>query len=222
MGIFPDHYFVGGHIVHDGNIFVISKSFTMSKLLEATTRLIEKLQGSKLRLHLSTNPNLPAELNLNFDGPNPQYTKEQIESIYHCGKPVGFWWGVGTEWMEFCVDDYGTVRPYIYEVLVDESKLLRITNYEEFDKFSHEYLEIPEIFRRHPISSVSFCGTIGWKDMMKKYGGVEIAPYLYERRLHSRWYYTWDAASGCVWDKNCVEIRLFATFDEEKSEFVYA
>lgn len=49
---------------------------------------------------------------------------------------------------------------------------------------------------------------IDWVKVAKKYDGVVIAPYQWEHRLDGpckKWYYTWDCASGCIWDANAVE-----------------
>lgn len=36
------------------------------------------------------------------------------------------------------------------------------------------------------------------------YAGIEISPYQYECRFELTWYYGWDVASGCVWDKEAI------------------
>jgi len=48
---------------------------------------------------------------------------------------------------------------------------------------------------------------IDWPRVAEKWPGIVIAPYLFSMRLdmtHS-WYYTWDVASGCVWDASIIE-----------------
>jgi hypothetical protein len=43
---------------------------------------------------------------------------------------------------------------------------------------------------------------INWPALTVKYGGIIIAPYSWEHRLkdETSWYYSWDCASGCLWD----------------------
>ena len=65
------------------------------------------------------------------------------------------------------------------------------------------------------------CDHIDYKRVGAAYAGIEISPYLYERRYDSMHYYGWDVASGCIWNEIAIkEIRLLAVYDEEKNEFV--
>jgi len=50
---------------------------------------------------------------------------------------------------------------------------------------------------------------IDWEAVAKRYTGIEIEPYNWERRnsgpnnnysMSMLWYYGWDCASGCVWE----------------------
>jgi hypothetical protein len=49
--------------------------------------------------------------------------------------------------------------------------------------------------------------SINWAGVAKDYQGVIIAPFVWDRRLHDAysWYYTWDCASGCIWDAAAIE-----------------
>lgn len=55
---------------------------------------------------------------------------------------------------------------------------------------------------------------IDWPRVAKRYGGIIIAPYQWSHRLDgelSGWYYSWDCASGCIWDASSVaEIKLIS------------
>lgn len=46
-----------------------------------------------------------------------------------------------------------------------------------------------------------------WIDVASRYSGIEIAPYQWKRRIHPStfWYYTWDCASGCIWDLSAIK-----------------
>lgn len=134
------------------------------------------------------------------------------------------------------------LRPYIHEVIFkDESRILKITTVEQFDAFEKEYWEqdamireIREMFPAAPdfpnipdiphlpygLQANRLFGSIDWPKIMKHYAACEINPYLYQRRLESAWYYGWDCASGCVWDRTAIEFRLFATYDDNKKVFV--
>jgi len=47
---------------------------------------------------------------------------------------------------------------------------------------------------------------IAWSLVADEYQGIVIAPYVWSRRLcyGANWYYSWDCASGCVWDASAV------------------
>ena len=49
-------------------------------------------------------------------------------------------------------------------------------------------------------------GCIDWRLVAEEWQGIVIAPYLWERRFDSdaRWYYSWDCASGCIWDHRAI------------------
>jgi hypothetical protein len=204
---------------------------------DAAQALVETLPDN-LRLHISTDPKLEPNFKEMFEkcreGDEDKIPlKEVWESI---GKPWGLWYSFGGSWMDWCLSESeGWLRPYIYEVLVDETKALRITNLEEFAAFEKEYYYVPRRFQmiedmmpplppilRHSefYDGRSLFGNINWMAVREKYGAVEITPYLYERRLNSRWYYGWDCASGCVWETGYKGVRLFAVYDERKDAFV--
>lgn len=46
---------------------------------------------------------------------------------------------------------------------------------------------------------------IDWPKVAKRYGGIEITPYIYKARMTHLWYYGWDVASGCVWLASAVQ-----------------
>jgi hypothetical protein len=46
---------------------------------------------------------------------------------------------------------------------------------------------------------------VSWIAVAEQWQGIIIAPYLWERRLGDpSWYYTWDCASGCIWDATAI------------------
>jgi hypothetical protein len=78
--------------------------------------------------------------------------------------------------------------------LSPDANVLHIGSTEQFDKFNRKY------------RSDDMFGSIIWPDVAKQYDGIIIAPYLWSRRLDSssRWYYGWDAASGCIWKARAI------------------
>lgn len=61
---------------------------------------------------------------------------------------------------------------------------------------------------------------IKWDIVARKYQGIIIAPYQ-EKALEIpelRWYYGWDCASGCIWNKFAIkELKLISNYWETKS-----
>ncbi len=49
---------------------------------------------------------------------------------------------------------------------------------------------------------------IDWVKVREKFSGIIITPYQWNLRLdrRTRWYYSWDCASACVWDLSTVEV----------------
>jgi hypothetical protein len=90
-------------------------------------------------------------------------------------------------------------------VLADGAKLLWIVGTEEFDAFEWQYGVKKEY---------GFC--IDWSRVAGDYQGILIIPYLWERRLCSTWYYPWDCASGCIWDRAAIE-RVERVEEEHES-----
>lgn len=147
-------------------------------------------------------------------------------------KPVGLWYGCGTEWAEslHIFDVYGRYEDMadeytnLYEVHLNEANILFIRTSEDFDKFEAMYGVDP------PGHSAKI---IDWPKVAQKYAGIEICPYRVEKawqqahplsrpESETSWYDDWDVASGCVWSssgiKDVVEIPMsFFGFDKEKS-----
>mgnify|MGYP001563943256 FL=1 len=149
------------------------------------------------RFHLSNDPSLKIE-----------FPAEIVAQ--HNGKPKGFWYDVDLDWLRWLegedyLDNPQWMRPYLYEVFIDETPCLMIRDAMQLDAF-HERHSVPLI-----PGITSHAKNIDWPRVAEKYSGVEIAPYLWQRRLEPGflWYYSWDCASGIVWRADALkEIRL--------------
>jgi hypothetical protein len=133
-------------------------------------------------------------------------------------KPAGLWYGINDSWINWCASEMPHwLSPYVYEVVVDETKILKINNLSKFDEFNKKYQEVPELINGLPTVFSRALDQINWESVTEKYAGIEIAPYLWQRRLSIIWYYGWDCASGVIWRKEAIkEIRLFAKFNGKK------
>jgi len=81
---------------------------------------------------------------------------------------------------------------------VDMSRVLRLSTTAEILAFTEEHATFTDPRRLRQV--------VNWTAVMERYGGIEIAPYNWELRLDQRtwWYYTWDVASGCIWDRSAL------------------
>lgn len=107
-------------------------------------------------------------------------------------KPRGLWYGIGTSWLEWVRDEmpqwYGS---HLYRIDVDERRLLRLRTIPQILAFSNKYAT-PDGER------------VDWVRVAGEYAGIEIDPYQWDLRFDLLWYYSWDVASGCLWDPRAV------------------
>jgi len=119
-------------------------------------------------------------------------------------KPRGFWYGFGTEWIDWCKSEMPHwVGKYFYSVDIGSSNILKIKSALELITFTKQYeiSKYPDLpfFDRHTF--------IDWPSVANKYDGIEIAPYQYSVRYDYMWYYGWDVASGCIWNLKNVKLN---------------
>ena len=96
---------------------------------------------------------------------------------------------------------------------------MRITNDNEFEAFHSKYAEEAVKYRGGAPKQYS----INWSAVAKDYYGIEISPYRpkYRLALGYLWYYGWDVASGCIWNKDAIRgVRLLKDFGEIPKESV--
>jgi hypothetical protein len=130
-------------------------------------------------------------------------------------KPDGLWFSVGDGddgWRAWCeAGSYSLGKIATEIVLRPSAKMLRIDGVKELDAFTAKYGMIPA-YATQLRGGRDYRGyAIDWRRIAQDHQGIIIAPYCWERRLtrHTFWYYTWDCASGVVWDANAVaEVRV--------------
>lgn len=123
-------------------------------------------------------------------------------------KPKGLWYAIGYESIEWCKNEMPEwIEPYLHEIIVDESKILIISNIRQFEEFEDKFGRVVKPFDFNYID---------WIKVSEKYSGIEINPYLWAKRLHSKsiWYYGWDIASGCIWKSDAIiDIKFYKKID---------
>lgn len=163
-----------------------------------------KPQPSKARI-----PSVPTKKNPSFDELRKEarkhtftvMTKTPLEGVRSVeqtgqrsaiGKPEGFWFGVGAEWIDWTEDEMPEWKgDNLYSVEVDESACLTIET--EFD--------LREFNRTYGTRD----GMIDWQRVAKDHKGIIFKQYFPSARMKYRWYYSWDVASGCVWDASAIK-----------------
>ena len=124
-------------------------------------------------------------------------------------KPTGLWLSVGDTWKQWCEgEEWGLDRlKYKYLIkLASSTSILWLKTITELDEFSAEYKRQPGWIPNSNAIISDFALFVDWKGVAAKWQGIIIDPYQWERRLLPScfWYYTWDCASGCIWDSKAI------------------
>lgn len=121
-------------------------------------------------------------------------------------KPNGLWLSVEgpDDWESWCrAEDFRleNLANRHEVVLSDFARIHRIRNAQEIDAFSARYSAV--LIPGHDMRAID------WKKVAEHHDGIIIAPYIWERRISRTpevfWYYSWDCASGCIWNAKAVE-----------------
>lgn len=132
---------------------------------------------------------------------------------YLSGKPRGFWVSDETRgaygWRNWCQGERFRLYSLKYEYrieLVPNAKILYLNTVEDIDAFTAEY-GYSLLKTLDPGYDTKIIDGIDWQRVAKKWHGIIITPYQYQRRLelHTSWYYTWDCASGCIWNMKAID-----------------
>lgn len=148
---------------------------------------------------------------------NIHMSKRIIDSIHfenYCNAPIvsmkprGFWYSLGTEWLEWVRNEEPHWEyQFLYELIIDKSKLFIINDSNDLTDFIANYL-IP----RNSSNSYNYfeLNKIDWYKLAKEYSGIEFRNYKKSYQLQIKyvsiptWYDGIDVSSGCIWDKNAL------------------
>jgi len=130
-------------------------------------------------------------------------TSEPIRNVYDVPmskqepsfKPVGLWYGCGLDWLDWVVWNMPHwVGPYMYGLDVDLDYMKVIRDAEGIRQLTRGYADPGDSY------------IVRWREVAEEYDGIEICPYISSERMsrQSGWYYTWDVASGCIWNTAAV------------------
>lgn len=129
-------------------------------------------------------------------------------------KPRGLWVSVegDDDWKSWCLsEDYecqSLSNPHEIH-LAKTANILRLSCSDQLRGFTKRY---GLRFR-----SGSVIIDIDWPEVTSHYDGIIIAPYVWECRLDTTntWYYSWDCASGCIWNASAVAKIVPLSQEEE-------
>lgn len=124
-----------------------------------------------------------------------------------CGiaKPAGFWVSpdVKEDWPAFANTTeamHKRFKPrFRYKTRIhlrDGHNVLIIRN-------NRQFLELEEKFTDRVEGP--FTRFLNIEKLRKQYDGLIITKYFWEFRMTSDWYYTWDCASGCIWNLDVIK-----------------
>ena len=133
-------------------------------------------------------------------------------------KPDGLWVSAGhgeDSWPSWCRSErFGLERfTHVTEIVLGEdARILYLEGHDAITGFDAVFGETP-----------SWCywrTYISWYRVAERYQGIVIAPYIWSQRMGDCfWYYTWDCASGCIWDASAIaELRPILGLDLRMEE----
>ena len=134
-----------------------------------------------------------------------EYTEINFKSIpiskqSHGFKPLGLWYGIGTSWIDWVkINMRDWEYNNIFEIKIDESKILKINNVKILREFTSEYT-VPFGGIKSESNDLKM---IDWNRFCTDKSGIEIDPFIITT-LYDMWISTWDVESGCVWDDNVI------------------
>lgn len=115
-------------------------------------------------------------------------------------KPRGLWVSCEGErdWVSYCMSDNPGRLSAVKHHVVIRGNILKLKSADDLDSFTEEF--------KVPYRDMKKINFIDWKAVAEVYQGIIITPYIYDRRHHDLvgWYYSWDCASGCIWDPKAV------------------
>jgi len=118
-------------------------------------------------------------------------TPQTGEAAY-AGKPDGFWFSVGSEWIDWTESEMPQWKgDNLYSVEIDEKSCFVIETEFDLRDFSRTY--------------GTRDGMIDWAKVARDYKGIIIKEYIRSARHKFRWYASWDVASGCIWDASAIK-----------------
>jgi len=172
---------------------------TLEQRIEILTPFVPKLDPNKFYATMSR----PIHSFRNMHNLDPAFMssfKPMFKSIHDPKiSRAPLWFATGYEWLEWMASEMKNwlhSQNYIYEIILNDENILKMSTLSELIDFTEKY------------KAEDHWG-IQWNNIINQYSGIVIAPYILEARYKIGWYNAWDVASGCVWNWDGIkEIKL--------------
>lgn len=140
---------------------------------------------------------------------DPHREYEQLEPHSEFGKPEGFWVSIKGEddWHSWVSENMDAERlNFEHRVTLAESARVHVIDSESaLAAFTGTYAVQTEWTRRwYWREGDKRKWPIDWREVAKDADGVIVTPYQWPCRNAFDWYYTWDCASGCIWNLSAI------------------
>ena len=146
-------------------------------------------------------------------------------------KPNGLWYSCYNSWYNWVVvEGIPWLHKYIHKINInnnvltdiknkDKDKLLVISNIKDFDIFNKKYGYSASYNKKFWKNKGGGNDLIKWDKVAKDYGGIEICPYLTDKRYYL-WYNTFDVASGCIWNTKSIIKNSELIYEKKKGKYI--
>jgi hypothetical protein len=146
--------------------------------------------------------------------------KNNYKQINDNLKPNGLWYSCYSSWYNWISGEMPQwLYKYIHKINFnknvltdlehkDKDKVLVLKNIRDINLFHKQY------------SYKRSSKYINWTKVTEDYGGIEMCPYFPELRKKYPWYYSLDAASGCVWNTKNIIKDYELIYEKKKGEYI--
>lgn len=127
---------------------------------------------------------------------DPERTYEQVRSTF---KPCGFWLTIDGDdgWKAWCESESFGLSSLAHRTefrIREDANIVHLATASDVAQFTAMY----------PARGIG--GWVDWAQVVDRYDGVLITPYLWALRFDISWYSTWDCSSGCFWNLDAIEL----------------
>lgn len=136
----------------------------------------------------------------NSELPIKRWNRKPVIQTNIIDRPVGLWYSIDNSWKNFCLDSGNNqwIGRYNYKVNLLNANVLKLLSVGGVRRFGEIYGERGR-----------FNTFIHWGRVAMDFDGIEIQDYKADwfNTVETNWIFTWDCASGCIWNLKDVKIK---------------